>query len=472
MADSLSSISGVASGVDWKALVDQIIMLERRPAVRLEAAVAANDRKKSALGEFQKVMQGLQDAAVALNAGALGAGAGGALRAFTASAAGADASGRAVVAAAAGPAATPGRYAVSVQQLAGAQKLTAGAGLAPSAELPAGTLTLRRPGAAPGDPPLGAVTVAAGDTLATLRERLNRLNTGAAATGVGATLVNVSAADVRLSLTAGAPGAANGFTLDDGGSGLLAALGLDPAGASPPAAVPARDAEFTVDGVPVTRPTNAVSDVLAGVTLTLGAVGDATVDVARNTQATSDAARAFVDAYNKVVAFARSNSAVGRPLAGDPMLRMVRSALAQNLLATGSAADDSALAGDLATLGAAGISVQRDGTVALDAAKFTGLAEARTADLTAVLASRMGAIGDYAGTLAKPFSGAIDQREQRIDDANATSRTRIDDVDSRLDKKRAALLAQYSKYEAALGKLTALQSSMSAQFNGLRNTGR
>jgi flagellar hook-associated protein 2 len=467
MADPISSIPGVASGVDWKSLVEQIVTLERRPAARLEAAALVNDRRKAALGEFQKVLQTLQDSARALNVGATGVGAASGLRSFTVSASGTGAAGRAVLAATTDGGAAPGDYGVEVQQLASAQKLTAGAGFAASAPLPTGTLTLRRPGAAPEDPPLATVTIAEGDTLVTLRDRLNQLNTGPTPTGVGVTLIGASATDRRLSLTAASSGEANGFVLDDAGSGLLAQLGLDPAGASPPFAVAAQDARLVVDGVAITRPTNGVSDVLPGVTLTLSAVGTAALSVTRNTDAASDAAKAFVEAYNKVVTFVRDQSGAGKPLANDRMLRNTRAALAQMFVAPGAAADGTALPSELATLAAAGLSLQKDGTLALDAKTFTGLVGGRTADLTAMLGSRMGAVGDYLGLLTQPLTGVIDQRESGIVTLNGTMQKRVDQIDARLDRKRSALLAQYSKYEASLGRLNALQSTMAAQFNGL-----
>ncbi|HZF69219.1 MAG TPA: flagellar filament capping protein FliD [Gemmatirosa sp.] len=467
MADPISSIPGVSSGVDWKALVEQIVSLERRPAVRLETTIAANARRKAALNDFQQALQALRTAADALDADAVGAGAGGALASFTATASGLDAAGRAVLAATVGAGATPGSYGLTVTQVASAQKLTAGAGLAPATTLTPGTLTLRRPGTASGDPPLATLVVTASDTVVTLRDRINQLNAGTGATGIAATLIGVSATDQRLSLSATAAGAANGFVLDDGGSGLLAQLGLDAGGATPPFAVAAQDAIFRVDGVEVTRPTNTVGDVVPGVTLTLSAVGDATLDVARNTQATADAAKAFVEAYNKVVAFVKEQSVAGKPLAGDSLLRTVRGALSRPLLAAGTTADGGALPADLATLGAAGIALQKDGTLALDAARVQSLSGARAADLTALLASRMGALSDYLGTLAQPLTGLVDQRESGIDTQSAALQARVTQIDARLDKKRTALLAQYSKFEASLGRLNALQSTMSAQFAGL-----
>jgi flagellar capping protein FliD len=83
----------------------------------------------------------------------------------------------------------------------------------------------------------------------------------------------------------------------------------------------------------------------------------------------------------------------------------------------------------------------------------------------------MGALSDYLGALAQPLTGLIDQRESGIDTQSAALQARVTQIDARLDKKRTALLAQYSKFEASLGRLNALQSTMSAQFAGLDQRG-
>ena len=83
---------------------------------------------------------------------------------------------------------------------------------------------------------------------------------------------------------------------------------------------------------------------------------------------------------------------------------------------------------------------------------------------------RMGALQTYGDSMTKSLTGAIDVRSQALDDTNARLSARINDVDARLDKKRTSLLAQYAKFEASLGRLQSLQSSMTAQFTGLNKS--
>jgi flagellar capping protein FliD len=64
----------------------------------------------------------------------------------------------------------------------------------------------------------------------------------------------------------------------------------------------------------------------------------------------------------------------------------------------------------------------------------------------------------------------IDSREQSMTAQNTSMQQHIDDLAARLDKKRSAMLAQYARFEATLGRLKAIGDSMSAQFAGLNKS--
>lgn len=446
MADPTSSISGLTSGIDFKALVDQIITLDRRPAVRLEARVAANAKRKTALGDVQAALGALRTAADALKAGTP-------LDAQSVTAAGTDASGRALVVATAGAGAAPGTYQLVVERLAAGQKTVGAAGVSSTAALGAsGTFAVNGQN----------VDVTAADTLAGVRDKVNAL---AATTGVRASVVTGGANDARLVLTSTGTGAASAFTVADvTGTVAGAALGIT----GPPAQA-AQDARVVVDGVPVERASNTVTDALPGVTLTLSAADPArtaTLTVERFKAATTEAFKGFVDAYNKARALVTQQGAAGAALAGDSMLRTVAGALSTQVLGS-----DAALPADMTALGAAGITVQKDGTLALDAARLDAASTTRPDALRAMLASRMGAMSDYLAGVAAPLTGLIDQRGSAVDEQSARMQARVADVDARLEKKRTALLAQYAKFEASLGKLKALGAAMSSQFAGLNKSG-
>lgn len=454
MADSLTSISGLSSGIDSAALVEQIIKLERARTVdRLQAQVDANTKRKAALNEFQKALDELRTAANALKTGT-------GFASFAVTATGTDAAGRALLSATASGGAVPGSYQVKVLALAATQKLTASTGQASAGAALGlgGAFDIQKDGAS-----VGSVTVEATDSLVQIRDRINALS---ATTKVQASIVSAKAdgTDQRLVLSATQSGLAGAFTLASTSGTALADLGL-----ATPLTQPAADASLEIDGVPVTRPTNAISDAVPGVTFTLSAAdpaATATVVVERQATASRDAMKAFVDASNKLVSFVKAQDAKS-PLAGDSLVRSVRGALANEVLEVGTG-----LPADLATFASVGISVQRDGTLKFDEKTFDAAYGGRFAELQATLTQRMGDMMAYVDSLAGPTTGLIDIRERSLDERNAKLGDRISAVEARLEKKRASLLAQYAKFEASLGRLQAIQSSLGTQLSGLANSNK
>ncbi|MDR3165150.1 MAG: flagellar filament capping protein FliD [Synergistaceae bacterium] len=63
----------------------------------------------------------------------------------------------------------------------------------------------------------------------------------------------------------------------------------------------ASNAEFEIDGVPITRDTNTIDDVIADVTLELTGLGQVRVNIVRDLEETVEGLQTFVDAYNKVL---------------------------------------------------------------------------------------------------------------------------------------------------------------------------
>ncbi|MDR1134024.1 MAG: flagellar filament capping protein FliD, partial [Synergistaceae bacterium] len=63
----------------------------------------------------------------------------------------------------------------------------------------------------------------------------------------------------------------------------------------------ASNAEFEIDGVPITRDSNTIDDVIANVTLELTGLGQVRVNIVRDMEETVENIQAFVDAYNKAL---------------------------------------------------------------------------------------------------------------------------------------------------------------------------
>jgi flagellar hook-associated protein 2 len=132
MASNLQ-LSGLASGFDWKSLVDQLMQVERAPINRLTAEKTRNSSKVSALGNLGTKLLALQASATTLGAdGAFG------LRLATFGATGTGWS------AAAGSSTPVGTYNIAVSQLATAARRNGatniGTGLSPTADVTGTTL--------------------------------------------------------------------------------------------------------------------------------------------------------------------------------------------------------------------------------------------------------------------------------------------------------------------------------------------
>ena len=452
MAEPLSSISGLSSGIDSKALVEQIMLLERRPAVRLESSIDANKKKAEAFAQFKTLLTAFKTAAEAFKKGT-------GLNALSTTVSGTDGAGRALLAATASAStgALPGSYQVEVQSLARAQKSIGTAQASATTALGlAGTVDVAVGGAA-----LGTLTLDGTESLVQVRDKLSAL--AGTPPKFQATLLSAGATDQRLVLTGTQAGSSGAFTLTDTSGTVAASLGL-----SGTPYHDASDAKFVVDGVPMTRTSNTVADAIPGVTLTLSAaeIGKtATVNVERFPSAATDAAKAFVEAYNKVVAFVQvqaTTTATALPLRGDPMLRTVRASINKEMLGSGAG-----LPADMARLGSAGITLQKDGTLALNAEVFSAAYASRQGELSAMLAERGAAVVDQIDVFTATGTGMIDARSSALTDRNATLASKVSDIDSRLEKKRATLLAQYAKFEASLGKLKSIGDSLTSQLKSL-----
>lgn len=204
-----SSISGLASGIQWGDLIDDIIAVERRPVDRLEAEVETQQIKTDAWDAVRTLLQNLNSATTALSATSANA-----LDAFSVALSGfATASGSPFQATVSSDA-SPGTHTVRV--LARAEAEMVGGALQASRSDPLGLS---------GDILINgrAVQVEATDSLDDLAGKINARNTGSDRSGVGASVGSVEGS-FRLLLAASDTGA-DGIRLADP-DGVLQSLGL------------------------------------------------------------------------------------------------------------------------------------------------------------------------------------------------------------------------------------------------------
>ncbi|NJD20134.1 MAG: hypothetical protein FIA95_12735 [Gemmatimonadetes bacterium] len=205
---SISTFQGLATGINFRDLVDQIIQAESAPVTLMKARAAEVDRRVEAWGDFQAYAQTLSDRAEALADGTR-------FRTYRTSVTG-HAGESAPVVVSAGTTATPASYLLNVSQLATREKL-AGDGVASASE------GLGRAGAFL----VGGreVVVAATDSLTDVAASINGMNRGASASGVGAAVVAAAGGGYRLVLTAAETGR-EGISVADVSGQVLESLGV------------------------------------------------------------------------------------------------------------------------------------------------------------------------------------------------------------------------------------------------------
>ena len=300
-------LTGSSSKIDTEALVEAAYQAKRFPAVRLERKITQNDAKLAAYDEMKTLLSDLKSSLNALRnpPGLLGAkdNAFEVKQAFYASPdvanpgqyMGITLDNRAEI----------GTYEIEIEQLATVNKLSATSvsgrdqtladAWSPLGAPFSGTLDV---GLAGGDKASIAIdgTMKIGDLKAAI-------NAKSATTGVTASVLQMSDSDFRLVLTGKETGKAIEITDNSGIAGGFATNELQPAKA----------AKLVVDGVPVTRTSNQIDDLIQGATINLyNAKDDAkiTVTVEPDLGGVKEKLTATVDAYNAFREFADRHSVI------------------------------------------------------------------------------------------------------------------------------------------------------------------
>lgn len=456
--NSIVSTLGAGSGIDTRALIDELVAAERTArTVPLDARRTALDARISALGQLKSGLQGI---AASLNArvksGALGL-----------APVSSDAGNVAIERFGTGPVAAFASS-LTVNRLASAQQLTAAPLASGEATVGQGVLTISfgtrtETGAGFGFAGNGSsVDVVIGpdnDTLVGLRDAINR-----AQSGVTATIV-ANAGSATLSLR-GPEGAAQAFLISAAGDAGLQRFAYTPGAPTLSLAGRAGDAELSLDGIAVTRGSNVVDDLVTGTRLRLVKADAAATTVISASRdggqlaqtvadfaSTLDAMRSLIKDYRK----GASGSDPAGALANDATARAMDQRIAGLVTAPVAAANGLRMR-DL------GVNIARDGTIAFDAARFAALSPARYADAEALLKSLAApALSTQPGRLlsiaelATPASNGLGR-------TRATVTGELAKVDLRLAAYRTTLTRQYAAMDRAVAATKAVQAQLDQQI--------
>jgi len=457
MSSAGISFGGLASGLDTQAIISALVAIEQRPITALETKKTSLNKQKSLFGDLKGLLDKLSTAAKSLKTKT---------DFLTMKAASSDED---ILGVSASSSAAAGSYSVEVLALAKAKVLASTGSASPTASFGAGASFLLEV-----DGNTLPVAISGTATLDSIAAAINDADAGVRAEVVDTqNPANGGANRYQLVVRAEEPGVANSFNLIfDGGDAAFQNLINDINGNQITAA---SDAQIRLNGgVSIYRPTNTVSDAIAGVTLDLKAQTAAnqpiTVTVSTDAEATSKSVQEFVDAYNKVVEFFATQNTLDsegkakNPLFGDTTLRSIRSNMRTVVGGIVATTGNDAFQ----MLSQIGISSDRDGKLTFNRSKFE---EALGDDESAVAAIFSDSTNGISGKLITQLDlytdsvdGLIKARNDGFDRQVKDTQKRIDDGESRLERYRKSLETKYANLEQLLTRLQSQGSSITGAF--------
>ena len=470
------SSKGVGSGLDVNSIISSLVAIEQVPLTGLQTKASAISSQISAVGQIQSLLATLQTSAATLADKA----------SWTSmSVSSSQASAVSATASTTKPP-SAGAFSVQVQSLAQGQSGVTSA-VPSGSTLGAGTLKIQLgsysdtsalpPTFSVGSSSAISINVEAGASLTSIAAQIN-----SASAGVTATIVNGSNGQ-QLLLQSASTGAAQGFTMQatDAGTpvaGLtaLSTLAFDPSqgayGQGSSSIQYGANAQASINGVPVSSPSNTLSDAIAGMSFTLSQVttSPAVISVSQNVTDLVGSISGFVSAYNAVNDLINTDTAydavsgTAGPLQGHAGTLGLQRTLAR-LIGTqmgGTAAVYRSLASLGITVGTGGdlaINVGKMG-VALSSnpaevqhffagdGKGTGLAGQLSSFLTQITGSN--------GTVTAALNGFNNQLSANSEAQKAVS--------ARAATVQAQLSARYSALDARMASLNSLNNYVTQQI--------
>jgi len=478
---TITSLGVGTNGLDTQSLVDKLVANEQIPLTQLNNLTTGLKTQISAYGQIQSALSAVQDAARKL------------ITPSTWGATTASSSDPSSVSVTAGNGAPIGNVNVQVTQLATAQSVASPVQAGSTAALGSGGLTIEL-GAWSADKssftgktdatPV-TINVAAGATLASIRDQIN----GAGA-GVVASVVTDSSGS-RLVMRSAATGEANGFRItasdadgNNNDAAGLSALAYDPTsgGAGATLTQSAGNAIATLNGLTINSDTNTLTQAIDGLSITLlkpTTAGGTTLNVTQDSSSTKTAITAFVTAYNALNSLLRddtkydASTKTAGTLQGDSAAVGLTYSL-RNLIGGTSTLGGSAMS----RLADIGLDPQSDGSLKVDDTKLSG-ALADPTNLKSMLMGLDKTNGANSGfaqqfvtftTQALGVDGTIATRtaglQSRVD-ANGKS---ADALQAHIDQVQARLQAQYSALDTQMASLNSLSTYVSQQMAMLNGT--
>lgn len=329
--------TSTSTSVDWSALITAAVNAKLVQATTISTTITANEAKISAYQTLQTDLSTLSSGLSSLATSVVNSLATNvfATRTATLSSTG-DVSASSALSMSVSNGAATGDHTLTISQIATAHKVVGTSQSSQTSELGySGTFSIGLAGGTTSD-----VTI---DSTMSLQDIVDSINAQTSTTNVQASIVQVSSGSYEMVLT-GTEDAADITYSSTSGDDILNKLGVtDSTGAFADVLQTSQAAEFTLDGISMTRDTNDITDVLTGVTFNLlqATTDGATVNISiePDTSQIETAVETFVTNYNTfrdaVIAQQSTGSdgtaASSAVLFGDGTMRDIMDAL-QNAL--------------------------------------------------------------------------------------------------------------------------------------------
>ncbi len=459
-------VSGLMSGLDTDSIISQLMDLERRPIVQLQQKEAAYQSKITALGLVKGAMSELKSSVEALKDtdGFIS---------YRATSSNSD-----IISVSADDNIQPGNYSITVSQLASAQQVRSAAFTGSDVTVGTGTLSIQVGNGETVDIEISTDN----NTLSGIAQAINESDAG-----VTAGVINDGNGNYYLTLQAKETGAANTISLtmqdDDGDnndSSGLSALYTDASAQTLTETQAATNAQLSVNGIAVERPTNEINDLIDGMTITLkSADSSQTVNVtsSKNYNGLTSKLEDFVEKYNALVDVLKEQTAYNGEtgqagtLIGDSTVSRINSSLSRMIYQSVDGVDSS-----VNSLSKLGIEIDDSGHLSLDSGKLTKAMEDHPDDVMKFFSSdETGNEGvairleNFLDGYLKSSTGILSAKTDGLQKSIDKIEDQIENINNRLAKREENLRRQFNSLENLLAQFQQTSGQLDQQLASIKN---
>jgi flagellar hook-associated protein 2 len=432
------------NGIDFNSIIDAIIQADSQPLTDLQTQQQNQQNKDNAfvslaglIGNMESTVGSLADSTAFSNVAA-------------------TSSDPTAVTTTVGTGGIVGNYSINVTQLAQSQTTASTNGYTNLTDTAAdgGSISFTINGQT-----TTTINVTSAMSLADVASAINTQNSG-----VVASVVN-DGTNYKLLVLSRQAGAANGFTINNNltnstGDAVAFAAGQN---ATTGNAQNGQDAQFTVNGFPITSNSNTITSAVPGVTLNLLKAGQTTVGVTADYSRLKSSIQTFISQYNSFRSFYDSQQK--DVLQGDPVLRESLGDLRNVLLTPNSNS------GVYKYLAEVGISLTSSGTLQFDESTFDQAISTNPADLQKLVAgdgTNQGVFQALQSALTNldGSTGMIKTTRDGIAHMLSNYSSKITDMQARLDQERQTLIQVYTAADQAISALNAQSGTFQNFLNG------